>query len=183
MPCRSSAVGLLPYAFNSRFRGTRERTTFPRPSGPKLVGEDRKKRVESNMQALLQELRVAQTGVQVLFAFLLTVPFQQSFHQVSASQRNVYHATLLASALSIVLFIAPAAQHRMLFGNQDASQLLGRFNRYAIAGLLCLGVALIGAVLLVTSFLFDPRRAVVTAVVSVAVILGLWVVVPLVRRG
>jgi hypothetical protein len=71
----------------------------------------------------------------------------------------------------------------MLFGNQDASQLLGRLNRYAIAGLLCLGVALIGAVLLVTSFLFDPRRAVVTAVVSVAVILGLWVVVPLVRRG
>lgn len=147
------------------------------------MGEDRQKRVESNMQALLQELRVAQTGVQVLFAFLLTVPFQQSFHQVSASQRNIYHATLLASALSIVLFIAPAAQHRMLFGNQDESQLLGRFNRYAIAGLLCLGVALIGAVLLVTSFLFDSRRAVVTAVVSVAVILGLWVVVPLVRRG
>ncbi|MEN3299488.1 DUF6328 family protein [Pseudonocardia sp.] len=147
------------------------------------MSEDRDKWAARNMQELLQELRVAQTGVQVLFAFLLTVPFQQGFRQVSTFQLNVYHATLLAAALSVVLFVAPAAQHRMLFGKQDASRLLNRFNRHTIGGLLCLGAAMVGAVLLVTSYLFGPTRAVLTTAVSVAVVLGFWVVSPLVRRG
>jgi hypothetical protein len=147
------------------------------------MDEDRDKWAARNMQELLQELRVAQTGVQVLFAFLLTVPFQQTFHLVSTFQRNVYYATLLAAALSAVLFIAPAAQHRMLFGKQDEARLLCRFNRHTIAGLLFLGATMIGAVLLVTSYLFGPTRAVLTTAVSVAVILGFWAVGPLMWRG
>jgi hypothetical protein len=131
---------------------------------------------------LLNELRVALPGVQVLFAFLLTVPFQQTFHQVSPFQRNIYHVTLLASALSIVLLVAPAAQHRWLFGKQAKESMLYRFNRYAIAGQLCLGIALTGAVLLVTSYLFGATRAVITTVVAVVLILGFWVVSPLKRR-
>jgi hypothetical protein len=121
--------------------------------------------------------------VQVLFAFLLTVPFQQAFHLVTTFQRNVYYATLLAAALSVVLFIAPAAQHRMLFGKQEEARLLGRFNRHTIGGLLFLAATMIGAVLLVTSYLFGPTRAVLTTVISVAVILGFWAVGPLLLRG
>ncbi|MEK6439487.1 DUF6328 family protein [Pseudonocardia sp. T1-2H] len=147
------------------------------------MSEDRDKEAARNMQELLQELRVAQTGVQVLFAFLLTVPFQQAFRQVSTFQLNLYYATLLAAALAVVLFVAPAAQHRMLFGKQDEARLLGRFNRQTIGGLLCLGAAMVGAVLLVTSYLFGTTRAVVTAAISVAVVLAFWVVGPLAHRG
>jgi VIT1/CCC1 family predicted Fe2+/Mn2+ transporter len=147
------------------------------------VGEDSAERADRELLELLNELRVALPGVQVLFAFLLTVPFQQAFHEVSAFQRNVYQAALLASALSIVLLIAPAAQHRLLFGKRDLGRLLGRFNRYAIAGLICLGAALTGAILLVTSFLFGTLRAVVTTVVAVVLILAFWVVIPLNGRS
>jgi len=76
--------------------------------------EDRKQRVNRELSELLNELRVALPGVQVLFAFLLAVPFQQRFTDVTVFQRDVYYGTLLMSALSIVLLIAPAAQHRVV---------------------------------------------------------------------
>lgn len=142
----------------------------------------RKEWADRELVELLNELRVALPGVQVLFAFLLTVPFQQAFHQVTTFQRNTYHVTLLASALSIALLVAPAAQHRLLFGKQDKESMLYRFNRYAIAGQLCLGLALTGAVLLVTSYLFGATRAIITTVVAVVLILSFWVVSPLMKR-
>jgi hypothetical protein len=89
---------------------------------------------------------------------------------------------LLTSALSIVLLIAPAAQHRVLFRMADKEPLLFRSNTYAITGLLCLGVALAGAILLVTSYLFDSELAIITASVAIVMILAFWVVVPLWRR-
>ena len=144
--------------------------------------EDRKQRVNRELGELLNELRVALPGVQVLFAFLLSVPFQQRFTAVTAFQRDVYYATLLMSALSIVLLIAPAAQHRVLFRMADKEPMLFRSNTYAITGLLCLGVALARAVLLVTSYLFDSGLAIITASVAMVIILAFWVVVPLWRR-
>jgi len=144
--------------------------------------EDRKQRVNRELSELLNELRVALPGVQVLFAFLLAVPFQQRFTDVTVFQRDVYYGTLLMSALSIVLLIAPAAQHRVLFRKADKEPMLFRSNKYAITGLLCLGVALSGAILLVTSYLFNGVLAVITASVAIVMILAFWVVVPLLRR-
>jgi hypothetical protein len=144
--------------------------------------EDREQRVNRELSELLNELRISLPGVQVLFAFLLTVPFQQNFQRVNQFQRNVYHATLLMSALSIVLLVAPAAQHRLLFRKQDKEPMLFRFNKYAIAGQLCLGAALTGALLLVTSYMFGTPRAVVTTVVTVLLVLVFWVIWPLLRR-
>jgi hypothetical protein len=147
-----------------------------------VTDENREQRVNRELSELLNELRISLPGVQVLFAFLLTVPFQQNFQRVNEFQRNVYHATLLMSALSIVLLVAPAAQHRMLFRKQDKEPMLFRFNKYAIAGQLCLGAALTGALLLVTSYLFGTPRAVVTTVVTVLFVLVFWVIWPLLRR-
>jgi hypothetical protein len=144
--------------------------------------EDRKQRVNRELSELLNELRVALPGVQVLFAFLLSVPFQQRFSAVTTFQRDVYYATLLMAALSIVLLIAPAAQHRVLFRMADKEPMLFRSNKYATTGLLCLGAALTAAILLVTSYLFDSALAVITASVATVLILVFWVVVPLLRR-
>jgi hypothetical protein len=147
-----------------------------------MSDQAREERADKDLIELLNELRVALPGVQVLFAFLLTVPFQQRFQRVGAFQREVYHSTLLLSALSIVLLITPAAQHRLLFRQEDKDRMLVRFNRYAIAGQLCLGAALTGALLLVTSYLFGTARAIATTGTAVALILGLWVVAPLAHR-
>ncbi len=147
-----------------------------------MADEDRKQRVNRELGELLNELRVALPGVQVLFGFLLTVPFQQRF-TVDAFERGVYYATLVASALSVVLLVAPAAQHRLLFRKQDKEPMLLRFNRYAIAGLLCLGLALSGAVLLVTSYLFGTGGAAATTAITAVLIGTLWVVIPLRRRS
>ncbi|HZT64794.1 MAG TPA: DUF6328 family protein [Acidimicrobiales bacterium] len=144
--------------------------------------ETKQQRVDRELGELLNELRVALPGVQVLFAFLLTVPFQQHFQHITSFLRNVYQATLLASALAVILLISPAAQHRLLFRRHDKEPMLFRFNRYAVAGLVCLGAALTGSVLLVTSYLFGDLHGEVTAAVTAAVFLGLWVARPLQRR-
>lgn len=146
-----------------------------------MADEDRKQRVNRELGELLNELRVALPGVQVLFGFLLTVPFQQRFI-VDAFERGVYYATLVACAISVVLLVAPAAQHRLLFRKPDKEPMLLRFNRYAIAGLLFLGLALSGALLLVTSYLFGTSGAVATTAVTMLLIVTLWVVIPLRHR-
>jgi hypothetical protein len=102
-------------------------------------------------------LRVALPGVQVLFGFLLTTPFQVGFSRITAFERDVYFATLLSTAAATVLLVAPAAQHRLLFRQRDKELMLFRFNRYAIVGLICLGASLCGATLLVTSILSRCR--------------------------
>jgi hypothetical protein len=147
-----------------------------------MADEDRKQRVNRELTELLNELRVALPGVQVLFGFLLTVPFQQRF-TVNAFERGVYFATLLACALSVVLLVAPAAQHRLLFRKQDKEPMLFRFNRYSIGGLLFLGVALSGALLLVTSYLFGTGGAVAATTITVLLIVTLWIGIPLRRRN
>jgi Family of unknown function (DUF6328) len=146
-----------------------------------MADEDHRQRVNRELGELLNELRVALPGVQVLFGFLLTVPFQARF-TVTAVERDEYYVTLLACALSVVLLVAPAAQHRLLFRKRDKELMLLRFNQYAIAGLLCLGLALSGALLLVTSYLFGAGGAAAAVTVTVILILWLWIVRPLLRR-
>jgi cation transport ATPase len=145
--------------------------------------EGEKSRRDRELLELIQELRVALTGVQVLFAFLLTVPFAQRFTQVTEFQRTVYFATLLAATMSVLLLIAPTARHRLLFRQHDKEELLQVSNRYSVAGLLALALAMTGAVLLITDLLFKETTAVVVTVALGSLFLGLWFVAPLLRRS
>ena len=118
--------------------------------------ETEQERLNRELDQLLGELRVAMPGVQVLFAFLLTVPFQQRFAQVTEFQRDVYFVTLLAAAAASALFVAPTAYHRLMFRERDKPRLVAISTKLALAGLACLAVAMNGAVLLVTDVLFEP---------------------------
>ena len=125
-----------------------------RPSGRE---ETEGERLDRNLGELLQELRVALPGVQVLFAFLLAVPFQQNFSEITAFQERVYFATLLLTAISAALLISPSAYHRMTFRMQQKDDLVFLANRLAIAGLGFLALAMTGAIMLITDVLFGDR--------------------------
>ena len=112
---------------------------------------------------LLNELRVALPGVQFLFAFLLIVPFQQKVDTITEFQRDVYYVALASAAVATALLIAPAAQHRILFRQQDKDGLLRRSNRSAIAGLVALGLSICASLLLVIDVLFSLTLAWLTA--------------------
>ncbi len=145
--------------------------------------ESRKERIDRELMELLNELRVALPGVQFLFAFLLVVPFQQRGAELTDFQRDVYFVTLLAAAVATGLLIAPAAQHRVLFRQQDKEALLRRSNRSATLGLTVLAVAIVSAVLLVTDVLFDLTLAWSTAAVVGALLAWWWLAVPFWKRA
>jgi membrane-bound acyltransferase YfiQ involved in biofilm formation len=144
--------------------------------------ESEQARLNRQLDQLLNELRVAMPGVQVLFAFLLAVPFQQRFEAVTDFQRNVYFVTLLAAAAASALFIAPSAFHRLMFKSGDKRYLIAISSRFAVAGLACLAIAMNGAVLLVTDVLFDGATVVLTVAITAALYVGLWFVLGIVRR-
>jgi cation transport ATPase len=144
--------------------------------------ETEDERLNRQLDQLLQELRVAMPGVQVLFAFLLAVPFQQRFAQVTDFQRDVYFATLLASAVASALFIAPTAYHRVMFERHDKPRLIAISSRFALGGLAALAVAMNGAILLITDVLFDGATPVITVVLTGTMFAGLWFVLGAARR-
>jgi hypothetical protein len=150
-----------------------------RPSGR---DETEDQRLDRNLGELLQELRVALPGVQVLFAFLLAVPFQQNFTKISAFEKKVYFATLLCTAVSAALLIAPSAYHRLTFHLQQKRQLVFLANRFAIAGLGFLALAMTGAIMLITDVLFGTAMTVVTSVGAFSMFVLLWYALPLRRR-
>ena len=139
-------------------------------------------RLDRNLGELLQELRVALPGVQVLFAFLLAVPFQQNFTEITGFQKGVYFGTLLCTAISAVLLISPSAYHRLTFRYQQKRQLVFYANRFAIAGLTFLALAMTGAITLITNVLFGTAATVVTALATVVVFGVFWYGLPLRRR-
>lgn len=145
--------------------------------------ETEPERLNRELDQLLQELRVAMPGVQVLFAFLLAVPFQQRFVEVTEFQKDVYFGTLLASAAASALFIAPTAYHRLMFRGRDKATLVAMSSKLALGGLVCLALAMIGAVLLVTDVLFGAATVAVTVALTSALFVGLWFVLGLVRRA
>lgn len=144
--------------------------------------ESEQERRNRQLDQLLNELRVAMPGVQVLFAFLLAVPFQQRFAAVTDFQKGVYFFTLLASAVASALFIAPTAYHRLRFGEGDKRRLVALSTKLALGGLLALALAMNGAVLLVTDVLFDGLLVVATVAVSATTFAGLWFGLGAVRR-
>jgi hypothetical protein len=150
-------------------------------TGPDDRRREERKR-DRQMIELLNELRVALPGVQILFAFLLTVPFSQRFEQLSAFQRDVYYVTLIATALSAACLIAPSAAHRLRFHQGERQWIVESANELMIAGLAFLALALGGSVLLITDLMFDGARVWIYTGVVVAVMVGLWFVRPLLRR-
>jgi hypothetical protein len=145
--------------------------------------EGEQERLNRELDQLLGELRVAMPGVQVLFAFLLAVPFQQRFAQVTEFQKDVYFGTLLAAAAASALFVAPTAYHRLMFRERDKPRLIQISSKLALAGLACLAIAMNGAVLLVTDVLFGTTTVAITIAVTATLFLGLWFGLGLVRRA
>jgi Family of unknown function (DUF6328) len=150
-----------------------------RPSGRE---ETEAERLDRNLGELLQELRVALPGVQVLFAFLLAVPFQQNFTKITEFQKDVYFATLLLTAISAALLISPSAYHRLTFRMQQKDHLLVLANRFAIAGLAALALAMSLAVILVTDVLFSTEATIITGAIAIGMFALLWFALPLQRR-
>ncbi len=128
---------------------------------------------------LLQELRVVLPGVQVLFAFLLTVPFAAGFGGVSPLQKNVFFGTLVCTALSTGLLIAPSAHHRLLWRQHAREHRLKVANRLIIAGIVLLLPAIAGALFVITDMLFGSRSASVVTATIVAFLAYVWFVIPI----
>ena len=145
-------------------------------------GESTEERVNRELIELLNELRVALPGVQVLFAFLLAVPFSQRFAEVTDVQKDAYMVTLLSTMAGSVFLIAPAAHHRIRFRDPDKESLLKLANVLAILGTVFLAVAMTSAVFLVTDLLFkDTVTAVVTGLTA-GLFAIVWFVVPLLSK-
>jgi hypothetical protein len=144
--------------------------------------ESPEERTDRNLLELLNELRVALPGVQVLFAFLLVVPFNQRFGTVTDFQRGIYFVTLLCTAAASAFLIAPSVHHRIEFRYQDKEYIVTTANRLAIAGLSFLAVAMTGAVLLVTDYLFSTLTTVLTCGGVAITFAVLWYAIPIRRR-
>ncbi len=144
--------------------------------------ESEHERLDRNLLELLNELRVALPGVQVLFAFLLTVPFSQRFTTLTQMQENVYYAALLATAAAAVLLIAPSAHHRINFRQQDKAHIVFLANKLAIAGLAFLAIAMSCVVWLITDLLYGSAATAVATAATALTFTLLWYVVPIVRR-
>jgi hypothetical protein len=145
-------------------------------------GESRKARVDRELIELLNELRVALPGVQVLFAFLLVVPFQQGWARVDDLARSVYFAALASSAAACALLIAPSVYHRLNFRRRNKERMLEDSNVLAVAGAAIVGLGIACAMFLITDVVYGPVAALAVTAVTVVVYVGLWAVLPLVRR-
>jgi hypothetical protein len=149
-------------------------------TGPDDREREERKR-DRQMIELLNELRVALPGVQILFAFMLTVPFSFRFDKLTAFQRDVYYVTLIATLLSTACLIAPSAAHRLRFHQGERAWIVESANDLLIAGLVFLAAALSCSVLLITDILFDGARVWIYTGAIAAVIVVLWFVRPLLR--
>ena len=143
---------------------------------------DEEERRDRQMIELLNELRIALPGVQILFAFLLTVPFTQRFPDLTSFERDVFFVTLLATVLSTACLIAPSAAHRLRFHRGDREWLVESANTLLIIGLGFLAVAIGAAFLLITDLLFDGARVWIYSGIVWVVLIALWFVRPLRRH-
>ena len=143
------------------------------------TGEGAQERSAREVVELLQELRVVLPGVQVLFAFLLTVPFTQRFAQLTTLQQNVFFATLLCTAAATALLIAPSAHHRLLWRRGAREERLQVGNVLTIVGLLFLVPAMVGVIFVITDLMFGSPTAVGVTVAMAASFVLLWFLLPL----
>lgn len=144
-----------------------------------LRGETEPERADRNFAELLQELRVVQTGVQILFAFLLTLAFTARFPSLDSFQRGTYVTTLMLAVVAAALFTAPAAVHRGLFRRGAKKEIVAVSSRLAAIGMAVLALALSSAVLLVVDVVHGTPEGVVAAVATLLICGGLWGLLPL----
>ena len=144
--------------------------------------ESEAERADRNLAELLQELRVAGLGVQVLFGFLLSLPFTNRFTRLGPGQRDLYLATLVLAAVATALLLGPVAYHRLVFRRGQKERLVRAASTMAIAGLATVGLAVSAAVLLVTSFVASGPPAVLITVLVTCLFGLLWFAFPLARR-
>lgn len=145
--------------------------------------ETEKQRWQRNFADLLQELRVAQTGVQILFAFLLTLPFSNGFTRTTGFQKDVYIVALLAAAAATAMIISPVAFHRALFRQGRKPELVRFAHRMASGGLGFMLISMVSAVLLITDFVLSRPIAFLLSAITGVWFLVLWVILPFVRRN
>jgi Family of unknown function (DUF6328) len=136
--------------------------------------EEPKARPEREHNELLQELRSLIPGAQVLLGFLLAISFTSQFGDLTDAERYVYYGTLVSTAVALVLFMAPAAHHRLRFREGDKDYLLRKANREAIAGTVASSLALTGVLYLVTDLVFGATEAIVAAVAFFAFAAWRW---------
>ncbi|EWM68152.1 MULTISPECIES: DUF6328 family protein [Micromonospora] len=145
--------------------------------------ESEKQRWQRNFADLLQELRVAQTGVQILFAFLLTLPFSAGFDRTTEFQRDVYILALLTAAASAAMIISPVAFHRALFRQGRKPELVRFAHRMATGGLFFMLIAMVSSVLLVSDFVLDRPIAFLLSALTGLWFLIFWAILPFSRRN
>jgi hypothetical protein len=146
------------------------------------VTERSKADLDRELIEFLNELRVALPGVQVLFAFLLAVPFASGWRQVTDLQRDIFFVAFLATAAASILLIAPSAYHRLRWREGDKERMLRTSNRLAIAGTFFLAIGMTAAVFLISDILFKAWWAALTAALVAGGIAWFWYGLPLSRR-
>ena len=144
--------------------------------------ESQGQRLDRNTIELLNELRVAGTGIQVMFAFLLVVPFNKGWQRVDGFERTVYFVTLLIVACAAFLLMAPAIHHRILFRQGQKPFLVRVANDLAIAGMSLLALGFIGILVLLSDFVLGGAAPIIIGALAAAFVGGLWFALPIVRR-
>ena len=152
------------------------------PDEPDPRDESQQQRDDRNLAELLQELRVAGLGVQVLFGFLLSIPFTTRFSKLSHGQRDLYLASLVLASVSTALLLGPVAYHRVVFRLRQKEHLIRAANLMALLGLVAVALAVSSAVLLVSSYVTTAVPAAVITVFVVCLFGSLWFAFPLTRR-
>jgi MFS family permease len=153
------------------------------PEKDRIRHETEKQRWDRNFADLLQELRVAQAGVQILFAFLLTLPFSNGFAKTTSLQQDVYVVALLSAAGAAAMIIAPVAFHRALFRQGRKPELVRYAHRMTTGGLALMLVAMVSSILLITDYLLDQTVAIILSAVAGLWFLLFWAIVPWFRRN
>ena len=147
-----------------------------------MPDETEKARWDRNFADLLQELRVAQTGVQILFAFLLTLPFSSGFPNVTAFQKDTYVVALVAAAFATAMIISPVAFHRALFRQGRKPELVRYAHKMATGGLAFMLIAMVSSVLLITDYLLSIWPAIILTVITGGWFLTFWAALPWAHR-
>jgi hypothetical protein len=152
--------------------------------GPDPDGDQRDEtateRADRNWDELLQELRVTQTGIQILSGFLLTLPFQQRFTMLDGPLRALFLVAVVLATLSTGLVVAPVASHRLLFRKHEKIALVETSDRLAKVGLACLGLTVVVVLALVFGFVLGDTAGLLAGGAALVVFVGLWLVLPLV---
>ena len=150
----------------------------PDATGARGRDETHRERLDRNTIELVNELRVAGTGIQVLLAFLLVAPFNQRFKSLTAFERGDYYVTLVCIALAAVLLIAPSVHHRLLFRQGEKGYVVKLGTRLAIAASVFLALGLTGILVLITHMMFGGAAAVASGIVAATLMGAVWFAVP-----